>query len=138
MSACGCSWLSTLWFIPNWVVVSNIWDIYVTFPIFSNYIYEGTRNVNFLRTFITVPFLALHLKMMWTNWKNCAININRTCVRAQKGVVNMNSIKKDECEMIADEIMNKLHKISNQKKISIESLLSIGVDIFTDTIKNSW
>ncbi len=49
----------------------------------------------------------------------------------------MNSIKKDECEMIADEIMNKLHKISNQKKISIESLLSIGVDIFTDTIKNS-
>lgn len=26
---------------------------------------------------------------MWTSWKNCAININRTCVRAQKGVVNM-------------------------------------------------
>lgn len=89
MSACGCSWLSTLWFIPNWVVMSHIWDIYVTFPLFSNYIYEGTRNVNFLRTFITVPFLALYLKIIWTDWEYCAININRTCVRAQKGVVNM-------------------------------------------------
>lgn len=49
----------------------------------------------------------------------------------------MNNLKTDECEMIADEIMNKLHKICNQNKIPIESLLSIGVDIFTDTVKNS-
>lgn len=49
----------------------------------------------------------------------------------------MSNIKKDECEMIADEIMEKLHKISSQKKIPIESLISIGVDIFTNTVKDS-
>lgn len=49
----------------------------------------------------------------------------------------LNCHEKDECELIADEIMQKLHKVCNQRKIPIETLIGIGIDIFTDTIKNS-
>lgn len=50
----------------------------------------------------------------------------------------MNEIKnKDECEIIADEIMKKLHRICEIHNLDIESLLDIGIDIFTNTIKNS-
>ena len=48
----------------------------------------------------------------------------------------MKKLKKDECEMIADEIIIKLHKVCNQNKIPIETLISIGVNILTDTIEN--
>ena len=54
----------------------------------------------------------------------------------QKGEVTMKKLKKDECEMIADEIIIKLHKVCNQNKIPIETLISIGVNILTDTIEN--
>lgn len=45
--------------------------------------------------------------------------------------------EKDECEKIADEIMKKLSKVCNNDKKQINKLLSIGIDIFTDSIKNS-
>lgn len=44
---------------------------------------------------------------------------------------------KDECEIIADEIMGKLKKVCINNNITIENLLSVGINIFADTIKNS-
>lgn len=49
----------------------------------------------------------------------------------------LNCCQKDECEIIADEIMAKLHNVCNRTQTPIEELIGIGIDIFTDTIKNS-
>lgn len=45
--------------------------------------------------------------------------------------------EKDECERIADEIMIKLCKICNNNQNKVDELLNIGINIFTDSIKNS-
>lgn len=45
--------------------------------------------------------------------------------------------EKDECERIADEIMTKLCKVCNNNQKQINELLDIGINIFTDSIKNS-
>lgn len=45
--------------------------------------------------------------------------------------------EKDECERIADEIMTKLCKVCNNNQNKIEELLNVGIDIFTNSIKNS-
>lgn len=61
-------------------------------------------------------------------------------MRVSKGVIYMktlNCCQKDECEIIADEIMAKLHNVCNRTQTPIEELIGIGIDIFTDTIKNS-
>lgn len=49
----------------------------------------------------------------------------------------VNSNEKDECERIADEIMMKLCKVCNNNQNQINELLDIGINIFTDSIKNS-
>lgn len=48
-----------------------------------------------------------------------------------------NRFEKDECERIADEIMIKLCKVCNNNQTQIDELLGIGINIFTNSIKNT-